>query len=337
MALRAPIAGLLTIACGLLAGTGCGGAVWIDEEVPERFDERFDNVDDKLAALGEIETQQLEKHELLTERIGALENELKEMRQAAESAQLARISGSMEQLVKQRGLLNFEVCRSIAALSSQDDGDSEQDNDCPEDERLRNNQQVSGERMYVFGEVEPIQLDPPGLEFDARVDSGANTSSIDARNIEEFERDGEPWVRFEIKDRDSGDRLAIERPKKRTIRISQAAGTEERPVVELHATIGELSERVEFTLTDRSHLSYPILVGRNMLRDVVLVDVGLQRATTPATPDEDDLEAIEADMHVEDVDADENDAEEDDTTDDDSDNGADEDDNDDVDNGEDER
>lgn len=53
---------LLTIACGLLAGTGCGGAVWIDEEVPERFDERFDNVDDKLAALGEIETLQLEKY-----------------------------------------------------------------------------------------------------------------------------------------------------------------------------------------------------------------------------------------------------------------------------------
>nr|WP_242464758.1 RimK/LysX family protein [Halorhodospira abdelmalekii] len=173
--------------------------------------------------------------------------------------------------------------------------------------------------MYVLGEIEPAQIDPPGVQLDARIDTGANTSSLDARNIEPFERDGEPWVRFEIVDPAREERFALERPRARVSRITQAAGAEERPVVELHVTVGEISELIELTLTDRSHLTHPLLIGRNLLRDVALVDVGLVRVTSPATPDDDDLEAVTADDYVEklDPDAEESGDEEDDVGDDD--------------------
>ena len=37
--------------------------------------------------------------------------------------------------------------------------------------------------------------------------------------------------------------------------------------------IGKLSQRGEFVLADRSDSEFPILIGRNLLRDVMLVDV----------------------------------------------------------------
>ena len=35
----------------------------------------------------------------------------------------------------------------------------------------------------------------------------------------------------------------------------------------------------EFTLADRTNLTYEVLIGRNILRDVMLVDVGKEYAT----------------------------------------------------------
>jgi len=35
----------------------------------------------------------------------------------------------------------------------------------------------------------------------------------------------------------------------------------------------------EFTLSDRSNLTYQALIGRNVLRDVMLIDVGKEYAT----------------------------------------------------------
>ena len=46
--------------------------------------------------------------------------------------------------------------------------------------------------------MEHVYISPPGILLTARIDTGATTSSIDARNIEPFERDGKRWVRFEV-------------------------------------------------------------------------------------------------------------------------------------------
>jgi hypothetical protein len=41
----------------------------------------------------------------------------------------------------------------------------------------------------------------------------------------------------------------------------------------LGVTIGHISQTAEFTLSDRSHLDYQLLIGRNILQDVMVVDV----------------------------------------------------------------
>lgn len=143
-----------------------------------------------------------------------------------------------------------------------------------------------GERVngkLVVGEVEKAFLMGPDFVYDARVDSGAETSSMDARDVKRFERDGKEWVRFDVPVPDSEPEAAetLERRVVRNVRIIQAnqEDHERRPVVELQFQIGTHIQKAEFTLSDRAHLTYPLLIGRNILRDVMLIDVGKEYST----------------------------------------------------------
>ena len=50
----------------------------------------------------------------------------------------------------------------------------------------------------IIGGVESVYIPPFEIPFQARIDTGAATSSIDAQNITPFERDGEKWISFDI-------------------------------------------------------------------------------------------------------------------------------------------
>ncbi|EMR12795.1 hypothetical protein MPL1_08619 [Methylophaga lonarensis MPL] len=139
----------------------------------------------------------------------------------------------------------------------------------------------------VLGEVEWIWVETLNRVFKARVDTGATTSSMHARDIVVTERDGKNWVRFSILPEEESDAsYDIEAPLVRyaKIRQSSADGTDRRPVVSLTIRIGELTERAEFTLTDRSHLTYPILLGREFIRDIAVVDVAKKLAQPKPQP-----------------------------------------------------
>ena len=57
---------------------------------------------------------------------------------------------------------------------------------------------------------------------------------------------------------------------------SPAAEAQRRPVVKLRVALGPIEQQREFTLADRSQYDYPVLIGRNFLRDVAVVDVARQ-------------------------------------------------------------
>ena len=135
---------------------------------------------------------------------------------------------------------------------------------------------ASGESSkLVVGQLEQVWLQNLQLALPARIDTGAETASLDAHNIELFERDGRRWVRFEIIHPETGEPLLLERKLKRMVAIvqSNSVESERRPVIKLGITIGQISQTAEFTLSNRSHLDYQLLVGRNILQDVMVVDV----------------------------------------------------------------
>ena len=157
------------------------------------------------------------------------------------------------------------------------------------DTRNQTDQKGRADRLkgkVIVGEVEKFYLVDPGLVHIARIDSGAETSSLDARNITRFERDGNNWVRFDVPKPDSDEFLTLEREISRRVRIIQSSTdeAERRVVVELQFMIGNHRQQAEFTLTNREHLSHTVLVGRNILRDVMLIDVGKEYATELPSP-----------------------------------------------------
>jgi len=127
----------------------------------------------------------------------------------------------------------------------------------------------------IVGAVETVTIDPPGVRLKARVDSGANTSSLDARDLVIFERDGDRWVRFKLRPVNDVEGVEVERPVKRFVRVSQTNSPEadRRPVVEMSIELGGVKDLIDFNLRDRSRMTYPVLLGRRYLSDRALIDI----------------------------------------------------------------
>lgn len=131
--------------------------------------------------------------------------------------------------------------------------------------------------LPIIGAVEWVTVEPGGIRMEARIDTGAETTSIHAENIQLEEKDGKRYVSFSLLDPASGDKVAIERRLRRKVLIRQSEGEPERRyVVRMWLTLGEARTRVDVTLTDRQFLDYPLLVGRNFLIDTMIVDVSQQ-------------------------------------------------------------
>lgn len=126
----------------------------------------------------------------------------------------------------------------------------------------------------IIGAIEWLYMEPPGEHYRARIDSGAETSSLSANDVVEFERDGDDWVRFSFQYDPEDEPIEFELPIKRTVLIRQPpAVVERRVVVELDIRLGQELQTTEFTLTDRSRMTYTVLLGRAFLMDLYVLDV----------------------------------------------------------------
>ncbi|WP_263078856.1 RimK/LysX family protein [Endozoicomonas sp. Mp262] len=125
----------------------------------------------------------------------------------------------------------------------------------------------------ILGVTETGFLVRHNVFIDAKMDTGADHSSIDARNAQIFERDGKKWVKFELH-RTSKGPLPLEYPVKDTIKIKRPGeDSMERAVIEMTIRIGNITQQVRVTLNDRDDFTYPLLIGRNFIRDLAIVDV----------------------------------------------------------------
>jgi len=132
----------------------------------------------------------------------------------------------------------------------------------------------------IIGAIENVRLVPPNIVLKARIDTGAKTTSIDARNITSFERDGKKWVRFIC--HSSNKEHTIERKIIKTKLIKRhGEESQRRYVVNMRIVLGDVSQLVHVTLNDRETYTYPILIGRNFLRDYFIVDVSKKYQLKP--------------------------------------------------------
>jgi len=127
--------------------------------------------------------------------------------------------------------------------------------------------------LEILGWVENVKLLNPEIELKAKLDTGAETSSLDAEVIKKFRQDGKRWIRFQIFDRDTGREHVMVRERVRTIGVVQHDGnTQRRPVVTMDVCVAGRVLSVEVSLIDRSEFIYQLLLGRSAIQSFALVD-----------------------------------------------------------------
>ncbi len=122
-----------------------------------------------------------------------------------------------------------------------------------------------------------VSLPDFGLPFiEAKIDSGARSSSLDAQVIEEFRRRRESWVRFVLfSDIDlslAGKVVEAKLLGSREVRSSNGQVTR-RPVIETSLRIGLETWPIELTLTSRRSMGFRLLLGRTAIGDRFMVSV----------------------------------------------------------------
>jgi hypothetical protein len=127
----------------------------------------------------------------------------------------------------------------------------------------------------LYGRYEYIKLPEMGETLKAKMDTGALTASLSVKNIQLFERDGEQWVSFQLANDKVGGKV-YEHQVARTTQLKvhaeeddagEVAAAAERPVIELDMCLGDVKQPIEVSLDDKSHYSYPLLIGVKAMRD----------------------------------------------------------------------
>lgn len=135
----------------------------------------------------------------------------------------------------------------------------------------------ASEQKRVLGWVENIRLYPNRMLMKAKLDPGARSSAIHAEDIEQFEQEGRRMVRFTIlavHDDPDSERIVMERPLVRevNIKLRNTTRSDQRLAVRLEFCLAGEVHNAVFTLTSRSNFNYPVLLGRQFLKDGTLVD-----------------------------------------------------------------
>jgi hypothetical protein len=142
------------------------------------------------------------------------------------------------------------------------------------------------ENKIIIGEKEYVYLPTYKLKMEARIDTGATTTSIDARNVKPFEKDGKKWVKFELYDRKTKKITKVEKPLIKMVSIKRHGAKDQiRYAVKFRINLAGTSQYILVTLADRSKYTFPVLIGRNFLNGVAIVDVTKSFTEEPTKKD----------------------------------------------------
>jgi hypothetical protein len=139
--------------------------------------------------------------------------------------------------------------------------------------------EAKAEDKISIGVVEDVILLPWGVKIPARVDTGAAVSSLDAREL--VVNDG--VAEFRLPEKYGGTKITLPVVQWRTVR--SAGGQQERPVVRMSVCVGPKVLKIKVNLVNRSHMTYPLIVGRNILKKGYVVDCLCANILKPSCPE----------------------------------------------------
>ncbi|MEQ9619707.1 MAG: RimK/LysX family protein [Deltaproteobacteria bacterium] len=129
----------------------------------------------------------------------------------------------------------------------------------------------------VIGRREKVDFPTLKLcDMDAKVDTGAYTSAIHCDSVRAVRKDGRRYVRFRLLDpsHPAYDEKEIRKPLLARRRIKNSFGqTEFRYIIKTKISLFGQDHDIELSLSDRSKMEYPILLGRKFLHKKFVVDV----------------------------------------------------------------
>ena len=132
----------------------------------------------------------------------------------------------------------------------------------------------------VIGWREWVSLPQLGLPaIKAKVDTGARTSAIHARDISRFKRDdGEDWVQFTVQpiQRDASIERRCEARLLDIRSVTDSGGhTSERFFIATELQLGPVTRSIEMTLSQRDDMLFRMLLGRTAMVPGIQVDPSL--------------------------------------------------------------
>lgn len=124
----------------------------------------------------------------------------------------------------------------------------------------------------MVGWKERLVIYPEKITIHAKIDTGADSSALDAEDIVEFKKDGRKWIRFTVKNR-FGEQVRMERPLKRNTLIKQhESDSQSRPVISLGICLAGAYMEEDVSLVNRSHFTTQMLVGRTFTAGTAIID-----------------------------------------------------------------
>ena len=133
----------------------------------------------------------------------------------------------------------------------------------------------------IIGWIEPVTILPGAILLRAKIDTGADHSSLNAIQLKEFRRDGENWVHFQVVD-ENGNSHQLEKPVLRYTKIKRRGiEAQQRPVISLNICLHGRLREVDVNLANRETYNYKILIGRSYLQGLFIVDSETTNTTSP--------------------------------------------------------
>ena len=132
--------------------------------------------------------------------------------------------------------------------------------------------------LTAIGWREWISFPEWGVKYmKVKVDTGARTSSLHVGEIEYFEKDSAPWVKFNVYpwQKSLNDRKSVTASIKDFRTVKSSSGCQQRrPVIMARIQLAGHTFSTELTLTNRSSMGFRMLMGRAAMRKNFIVIPG---------------------------------------------------------------